>query len=100
MAPWDFLWDVTQQAVNMDFLTRLIVFALSLVILVVALLAYKRSKSNKFLFVTIAFFLFALKWALKVVDMFYSPGEFFHRAAENVFELLILIALVAAIFKK
>lgn len=100
MAPWDFLWDVTQQAIAIDFITRAIVLVLSLAITVIALLAFKRSKSGKFLFVSIAFILFTVKWALKVVDLFFSPGEFFNRAAENIFELLILAALFIAIFKK
>lgn len=100
MAPWDFLWDVTRQAIAIDFITRVIVLVLSLAITVIALLAFKRSKSGKFLFVSIAFILFTVKWALKVVDLFFSPGEFFHRAAEDVFELLILAALFIAIFKK
>ncbi len=100
MAPWDFLRDVTQQAIAIDFITRVIVLVLSLAITAIALLAFKRSKSGKFLFVSIAFTLFTVKWALKVVDLFFSPGEFFNRAAENVFELLILAALFIAIFKK
>ncbi|MDP2974008.1 MAG: hypothetical protein Q8N60_03070, partial [Candidatus Diapherotrites archaeon] len=65
-----------------------------------ALLAFKRSKSRKLLFVSIAFTLFTVKWALKVVDLFFSPGEFFNRAAENIFELLILASLFIAIFRK
>ena len=100
MAIWDPLWDVTQQAIAIDFITRAIVLVLSLAITVIALLAFKRSKSGKFLFVSIAFILFTVKWALKVVDLFFSPGEFFNRAAENIFELLIIAALFIAIFKK
>ena len=100
MAPWDFLWDVTQQAIAIDFITRAIVFALSLAITAIALLAYKRSKSGKLLFVSMAFTLFTVKWALKVADIVLSPGEFFNRAAENVFELFILAALFIAIFRK
>jgi hypothetical protein len=73
---------------------------LSLALLALAMLAYKRSKSGKFLFVSLAFFFFALNWALKVIDLFVSPGEFFNRAAENVFNLIILVCLFIAIFKK
>ena len=100
MAPWDFLRPITDQAITVDFGTRIIVFLLSMALMVISLLALRKTKSNKFLFVSIAFMLFATKWALKVVDLFVSPGEFFHRAAENIFELAILASLFIAIFKK
>jgi len=100
MAFWDFLRPLTDQAISLDMATRLIVFALSLALFAVAILAFRRSRSNKLMFVSVAFLLFAVKWALKVVDLFISPGEFFHRAAENVFELAILASLFMAIFKK
>ena len=34
-----------------------------------------------------AFFLFAVKWLLKVLDLFLSPGTFLPDASENIFEL-------------
>ncbi len=100
MAFWDFLRLITQYAVEIDFATRVIVFLLSLGILAVAILAYKRNKSNRLMFVLFAFLLFGIKWALKVIDMYISPGEFFHRAAENVFEFFILLSLFMALFRK
>ena len=100
MAFWDFLRPLADQAYTIDFATRIIVFILSMAILAVALLAYKRSKSRRLLFVSIAFLLFGVKWALKVLDMFISPGEFFNRAVENIFELGILASLFIAIFRK
>jgi len=45
MAFWDFLRPITQYAVEIDFATRVIVFLLSLGILAVAVLAYRRNKS-------------------------------------------------------
>ncbi len=100
MAFWDFLRPITQYFSDIDFVTRAIVLALSAALFVIAALAYRKSKSNKMMFVSIAFFLFALKWALKVADLVISPGEFFNRAAENVFELFILASLFIAIFKR
>ncbi|MBN2067083.1 MAG: hypothetical protein JW744_01300 [Candidatus Diapherotrites archaeon] len=100
MAFWDFLRPLTQQAIEIDFYTRIIVFVLSAAMFAVSLLAFRKSKSRKLMFVSIAFFLFALKWAFKIADLFISPGEFFHRAAENLVELLILASLFIAIFKK
>ncbi len=100
MAFWDFLRPLTDNVIELDFATRVIVFLISLGILGIALLAYQRSKSNRFLFVSVAFLLFAVKLALKVIDLYISPGEFFHRAAENIFELAILVSLALAIFRK
>jgi len=100
MAFWDFLRPFAQEALNLDLYTRLVVFVLSLALFAIALLAYKRSKTNRLMFVSIAFLLFAVKWALKVADLFISPGEFFARAIENVFELAILASLFIALFRK
>ena len=100
MAFWDFLRPLIQGAANIDFATRIIVFALSIALMSVSLIAYRRSKSKKLAFVSLAFTLFAVKWALKVIDLAVSPGEFFHRAAENVFELAILASLFMALFRK
>ena len=100
MALWDFLRPLTQEAIQVDLYTRVIVFILSLAIFAISIIAFKRTRHNKMLFISIAFFLFAAKWALKLVDLMISPGEFFHRAAENVVELLILASLFIAIFKK
>jgi len=100
MAFWDFLRPIITQAIAYDFLVRVAVFIISVVILAIALLAYKRTKTNRLLFVSIAFFFFVAKLGLKVVDLYLSPGEFFHRAAENVFELIILASLFIALFRK
>ena len=100
MAFWDFLRPVTQMAVDVNFGTSIVVFVLSMALLVVSLFAYKRTKSRKLAFVSLAFLLFAAKWALKIVDLTISPGEFFHRAVENVFELAILASLFIALFRK
>ena len=100
MAFWDFLRPLTQAAVNVNMATSAIVFLLSLAILAVSLIAYKRTKNKKLAFVSLAFALFAVKWALKIIDLMVSPGEFFHRAAENLFELVILASLFMALFRK
>lgn len=100
MAFWDFLRPITQEAVYLDSFTRAVVFGLAVFLFVVAILAYNRTKSNRMLFVTIAFFFIAAEWTLNVLDLFLSPGEFFHRAAANIFELVALLSLFMAIFKK
>ena len=100
MAFWDFLRPLTNYAISFDALTRILVLALSVALFAISVLAYRRTKSKKLLFVTIAFFLFSAEWTLNVFDLFFSPGYFFHRAAENVFQLGILICLFIAIFRK
>ena len=100
MAFWDFLRPLTNDAVSFDFVTRILVLVLSVALFAISVLAYRRTKSKKFLFVTLAFFLFSAEWTLNVFDLFLSPGDLFHRAAENLFQLGILVCLFIAIFKK
>ncbi len=100
MAIWDIFRPLAQQALNAEFITRTIVFVLSMALMFIAILAYRRTKSRKMLFVAIAFLLFGLKWTLNVLDLYFSPGYFFNRAAENVVELFILGSLFMAIFRK
>ena len=91
---------LSELAANMDIITRFIVLLFSLAMLVVAGLAYKKTRSQRLMFVAVAFLLFAVKWLLKVVDLYLSPGTFFPDASENVFELFILLSLFLAIFRK
>lgn len=100
VQPWDPLRLLIEFSEHIDIITRLIVFALTLVILVISFLAYQKNKSGRLLFVFLAFLFFSIKWALKVIDLFVSPGMFFSDPAENVAELFILVALFIAIFRK
>lgn len=97
---WDFLRPAAEMAGSYDFFTRVIVFVLTLVLMGISLMAYMKVKSQKLMFVSIAFGLFALKWLLKLLDLFISPGIFFADTSENVFELLILASLFYALFVK
>lgn len=83
-----------------DFVTRFIVLLLVIVVLGIAILAYLKNRSKRLLLVVGAFALFALKWLLKVADLFLTEGSFVTDPVENVFELLILASLFIAIFKK
>ena len=65
----------------------------------ISYLAYRKNKSKRLLFVSIAFALFAVKWFIKLVDIFISPGSFLADSSENVFELLILASLFIALFR-
>ena len=99
-APWDFLRPFTSMATQFDFLIKIIVFLAALVIYGISLLAYLKNKSTRLLLLTLAFFLFAVKWLFKIVDLFFSPGWFISDSSENVFELVSLILLCLAIFKR
>jgi hypothetical protein len=69
-----------------------------LVLCFIAVKAYFKNKSRRLLLIGGAFFLFAVKWFLKILDLFVSPGWFLPDASENVFELLILALLFVALF--
>ena len=97
---WDFLRPLTDLAIQFDPVIKVLVLLLAFGIFVISFLAYKKSKSQKLLFVSIAFLLFALKWMVKVFDIFFSPGNFLSDSSENVFEFFILVLLFLAIFRR
>ena len=95
---WDVLRPLSNVAVQIDFPIKILVFLLASAVFIISLLAYKKSKSKRLLLVSIAFFLFSLKWLIKIVDLIYSPGYFLSDASENIFELGILLSLLVALF--
>jgi len=98
--PWDLLRPVADFAVAIDKFLRPIVFILSVFLFVLSFFAYHRKKTRRMAFVSLAFLLFSIKWAIKVLDLFLSPGYFFSDASENVFELLIFSSLIIALFEQ
>jgi len=97
---WDILRPFTDLAGQFDMPLTWLVFLLSIALLAIAVMAYRKSKSRRLMFVSLAFLFFALKWALKVADLYMSPGSFLSDSSENVFELLIFISLFMALFRK
>jgi len=97
---WDFLRPVSSMAYSFDSITRILVFVFALALCFIALKAYLKNKSRRLLLIGGAFFLFAVKWFLKLIDLFVSPGWFLADASENVFELFILLFLFIALFFK
>jgi len=93
------LRDVRTLVFQFDFFTEIIVFLLVLGIAVISLNAFRKKKSMKLLFVSLAFWLFSVKWALKVLDLDISTG-YFTDPIENVIELGIIALLYVAFFKK
>lgn len=100
VQPWDFLRPLTYIATQFDPLVKVFVFIFSFAMFLIAFFAYQRNPSQRLFFVALAFFFFAVKWGVKLVDIFFSPGSFLADSSENVFELLILAFLFLAILKK
>jgi len=96
---WDILRPLAGLAATYDAFLRPIVLLFSLFILVLALLAYRKKRTKRFAFKTLAFLFFSIKWMLKVLDLFVSPGYFFSDASENVFELIIFVFLLMALLE-
>ena len=91
---------LSNAVIPFDGITRVIVLFITLGLFALAFKAFQRNSTPRLKWVAFAFFLFAFKWALKVLDLFVSPGTFFAETSENVFELLILASLFVAIFSK
>ena len=97
---WDLLRPEVEIAKTVELPVKLVVFLLSLFVFAISALAYSKSKSKRILLVSFAFFLFTLKWLVKIMDIFYSPGDFLSDESENIFELGILLSLLIALFYK
>jgi hypothetical protein len=91
---------LTNEVLQFDFITRIIVFIFSSAVAVIGAIAWARSKVKRVGFVALAFGLLAFKWLLKVMDLFVSGGQFFPDHAENVIELISLALIAYAIFVK
>ena len=94
----DPLRTLTNDVAQFDFITRLVVLLVSLALAFVAVRAWKRGSNETLQWIALAFLLFSLKYLLKMLDLFVSPGYFFTDAAENVIELLALGVFAYVIF--
>ncbi len=99
-APWDFLRVPTEAATTINPIIMWIAWIISLGVLVVSLLALKKKSTQKLLFVSAAFALFFIKITLGLVDLYASPGIFMNFAVQGVFDLLIILSLFIALFRK
>ncbi len=97
---WNSLRPLETMAESLKLATNVIVFLLAAGMLIVASLAYQKNPSTRFLFLVLAFGIIVAKFALKIIDVYYSPGEFFSSATQNVFDLFVLGALFLAIVRK
>ena len=92
------LRQLTDEAAQFDYITRITVFVFSAAVALVGFVAWRRNPSPRVKWIAIAFGLFAFKWLLKVLDLFVSSGDFFPDHAENVIELVSLALIAYAIF--
>ena len=81
-------------------LTLFIVLFVSLALSIISYKAYNKKRSNRLFFVALAFFLFAIKAALKIIDNFVIGDYSYIGISIQTLELLILLSLFYAIFKK
>ena len=73
---------------------------ISSVVFTISLVALKRKKSQKMLFISLAFFFFFTNSFLNVVDFYFSPGYFMNFAVQGLFDFLVILSLLIAIFRK
>jgi len=99
-APWDFFRPVASEVTDAGVFTSWVVFIVSLVIFGISVLALKKSKSNKLIWVSAAFGLFLLKRLLIVIDIYYSQGDFMNNSIQGFFDLLVMISFFVALFRK
>ena len=89
---------ITNEALQFDIITRIIVLLFSVVVAFIGFLAWRKNSSSRVMIVALAFGIIAFKWLLKVMDLFVSSGQFFPDHAENVMELISLALIAYAIF--
>jgi len=89
---------LTEEAGELDYAIRIIVFVFSAAIAGIGIMAWQKNNQTRVKWIALAFVLFAFKWLLKVMDMFVSTGAFFPDHAENVMELISLALIAYAIF--
>ena len=99
-APWDFLRGATETAQVISPVVAWIVLVIAFGVMLVSILALRKKKSKRLLFVSAAFGLFFIKTILNLVDLYVSPGFFMNVGVQSVFDLIIIGALFTALFRK
>ncbi len=99
-APWDPLRPVAEFLTQVEPIIMIVVLLASAALLVLAVLAYNKSKSKRLMLVALAFGLFFLKLLLNFIDLDASPGRFMNPAIMGFFDLAVLVVLFYALIKK
>ncbi len=98
--PWDFLRIVPETAALINPILIWALLLTSIIILIISIISLKKTKSQRLLFVTIAFTFFFINSFLNVVDFYFSPGYFMNFAVQGLFDFLVILSLFIAIFRK
>ena len=77
-----------------------IVLVVSIALTMISTMAYVRKKNERLFFVAFAFFMFSIKSALKVIENHIIGPYGYIGISIQTLELLILLSLFLAIFKK
>jgi hypothetical protein len=77
-----------------------VVFAVSAALTYISTLAFLKKRNERLFFVAFAFFLFAIKAALKLIENFVLGPYGYIGITMQTLELLILLSLFFALFKK
>ena len=77
-----------------------VVFAVSAALTYISALAFLKKRNERLFFVAFAFFLFAIKAALKLIENFVVGSYGYIGITMQTLELLILLSLFFALFKK
>lgn len=77
-----------------------LVFVVAAALSVISFIAYSRKRSSRLFFVAFAFFLFALKAALKLIDNFFLGDYSYIGVSIQTLEFVILLSLFYALFRK
>lgn len=80
-------------------ITLILVLFVTIALASVSYIAYAKKKSDRLFFIALAFFLFALKSGLKIIDNFLTGDYSYIGISIQTLELLILACLFYAIFK-
>lgn len=99
-APWDGLRPVVGGLSVIEPVVVWLVFFVSLALVIISFLAWRKKNSEKLLWVLAAFVLFFLKSFLLALDLYVSPGNFFNYSVQSLFDLLIIAGLFVALFRK
>ncbi len=78
----------------------ILVLVVAMALTVIATMAYNKKKNERLLFVAGAFFLFSIEAALQLVNNFLLGDYTFIGIGVQTLELLILVSLFLALFKK
>ena len=98
--PWDALRPLNAAAESLQEVTTWLVFLLSIGLMAIACMAWRKKRTKRYFFIGLAFFFSFFKWLLAVVDLYVSPGFFFNWAGGTVVELVIFACLFLALFKR